>query len=73
MKSIKFDVFGQEVLVVKTEAGWQAFYVGNEGKRRLARDIIIPDNVEESNLLQYLDDLCHEWATDRNNSVKRVD
>ncbi|MHC4856898.1 MAG: DUF7661 family protein [Planctomycetota bacterium] len=73
MKSIKFDVFGQEVLVAKTEDGWQAFYVGNEGKRRLARDIIIPGNVEESNLLQYLDDLCHEWATDRNNSIKRVD
>ena len=73
MKSIKFDVFGREVLVARTEGGWQAFYVGNEGKRRLARDIIIPGNVMESNLLQYLDDLCHEWATDRNNSVKRMD
>ena len=73
MKAIKFEVFGREVLVSKTEEGWLAFYTGNEGKRRLARDIIIPDNLEESNLLQYLDDLCHEWATDRNNSVKRVD
>jgi hypothetical protein len=29
MKSIKFDLFGREVLVAKTEDGWQAFYVGN--------------------------------------------
>jgi hypothetical protein len=73
MKSINFDVFGRDVLVAKTEDGWQAFYVRNEGKRRLARDIIIPGNIEESSLLQYLDDLCHEWATDRYISVKRVD
>jgi hypothetical protein len=73
MKSIKFDVFGREVLVARIEGGWQAFYVGNEGKRRLARDIIIPGNVVESNLLQNLDDLRHEWATELNNSAKRVD
>ncbi len=73
MKPIKFDVFGRKVLVARIEDGWQAFYVGNEGKRRAATDIIIPGNIDESNLLQYLDDLCHEWATDRNNCVRRVD
>ncbi|MCP4470391.1 MAG: hypothetical protein GY815_06850 [Gammaproteobacteria bacterium] len=73
MKILKFDVFGRDVLIVHTGAGWKAFYPGNEGKRRPARDIVLPPKLEESKILQYLDDLLHEWATDRNNSVKRVD
>ncbi len=73
MKSLKFDVFGRDVLIERNDSGWQVFYLGNEGKRRPARDIVVPPNIEESKLTQYLDDLCHEWATDRNNSVKRVD
>ena len=73
MKTLKFDVFGRAVLIVETGSGWEAYYLGNEGKRRPARDIIVPSNIDESEIAQYLDDLCHEWATDRNNSVKRVD
>jgi hypothetical protein len=73
MKSIKFDVFGRDVLLEKNESGWEVFYIGSEGKRRPARDIVVPPNIQESKLAQYLDDLCHEWATDRNNSVNRVD
>jgi hypothetical protein len=73
MKSLKFDVFGRDVLIVDTGGRWETFYLGSEGKRRPAKDIVVPADIEESKLIQYLDDLCHEWATDRNNSVKRVD
>ena len=73
MKTLKFDVFGRDVLIVESGGGWEAFYLGSEGKRRPARGIIVPPNIVESKMIQYLDDLCHEWATDRNNSVKRVD
>ena len=73
MKSLKFDVFGRDVFIVEKDGGWEAFYLGSEGKRRPARDIIVPSNITESEMIQYLDDLCHEWATDRNNSVRRVD
>ena len=73
MKLLKFDVFGRDVLIVEKDGGWKAFYLGSEGKRRPARDITVPSNVTESKMAQYLDDLCHEWATDRNNSVRRVD
>jgi len=73
MNTLKFDVFGRDVLIVKTESGWQAFYSGSEGKRRPAREIIVPSNIAESEIAQYLDDLCHEWATDRNKTVTRVD
>jgi hypothetical protein len=73
MKTIKFDVFGRDVLIVGSDSGWKAFYPGSEGKRRPARDIVIPPGVKESKLAEYLDDLCHEWANDRNSSVNRVD
>ena len=72
MQSLRFDVFGRDVVIVAKDGGWQAFYVGSEGKRRPARDISIPSSVGESEMLQYLDDLCHEWATDRNGSVERT-
>jgi hypothetical protein len=42
MKSLKFNVFGRRVLVVSSEDGWQAFYLGTEGKRRPAIDIVVP-------------------------------
>ena len=73
MKSLKFDVFGRDVLIIGSSSGWKAFYVGTEGKRRPATDIVIPSGIKEAKLTEYLDDLCHEWANDRNNSVNRVD
>ena len=73
MKALKFNVFGRDVLIVRKEGGWQAFYLGSEGKRRPATEITVPPDITESGMAQYLDDLCHEWATDRNNTVKKLD
>jgi hypothetical protein len=72
-KSLKFDVFGRHVLVVETEKGWSAFYLGREGKHRPAYDMVIPDFVAEAELERYLADLCHEWATERHPAVRRLD
>ncbi len=73
MKSLKFDVFGRQVLVVASENGWTAFYLGAEGKRRPASDIVVPSDISESDIAQYLGDLCHEWATEQHPNVKRLD
>ncbi|GLR71964.1 DUF7661 family protein [Agaribacter marinus] len=67
---MKFDVFGREVEVIQTSTGWAAFYLGNEGKKRIATDIKIPKEITENGLAEYLADLCHEWSTLRNNEVK---
>ena len=72
MKTLRFDVFGRDVVVAEKDGGWVAFYPGNEGKRRVAKDITLPASISESEMAQYLDDLCHEWATERNNRVTRV-
>jgi hypothetical protein len=73
MKSLKFDVFGRRVLVVGSDTGWSVFYLGTEGKRRPAWDIVVPNSVSEAEVEQYLADLCHEWATERHPDVKRLE
>lgn len=67
-----FHVFGRTVQVVASEHGWSAFYLGSEGKRRPARDIVVPADILEANMEQYLGDLCHEWASARYPEVKRL-
>jgi hypothetical protein len=73
MDTLRFDVFGRRVLVASTANGWVTFYLGNEGKRRPAPDIVIPPDITKSEIAQYLDDLCHEWATELHPSVKQLD
>jgi len=73
MKSLRFEVFGRQVLVAKAEKGWSTFYLGAEGKRRSATDIALPPDILESDIQQYLSDLCHEWATEQHPKVKLLD
>ena len=73
MSSIKFDVYGRHVLISRTKDGWNIDFVSGEGKKRPAADIFIPDFISESEIEQYLADLCHEWATDEHPLVRRID
>ncbi len=73
LKALKFDVFGRVVLVAEFENGWSAFYLGAEGKRRPAKDIVVPPDILESEIEQYLGDLFHEWATEQHPNVQRLD
>lgn len=72
MTTLKFDVFGRNVIVSKVEEAWKAYYGGPEGKRRSATDIVIPASIEEAGLRQYLADLCHEWATSSHPDVRQL-
>ena len=72
MQSGRFDVFGRTVLVTRLNGGWAAFLLGVDGKRRPAVDIVIPADIAETEIGQYLDDLCHEWASERHPVVKRL-
>jgi len=72
MASIKFDVYGRRMLIEESARGWEAFYLGDEGKRRPATDIIIPEWLYAADIEQYLADLCHEWATEQHQDVKRL-
>ncbi len=66
---MKLNVFGRSVEVVQRNNKWMVFYLGNEGKKRLADDIYIPDHVPHSEVVGYIADLCHEWATQAHPTV----
>ena len=68
----RFDVFGRAVIVVRRDHRWCAYYAGSEGKRRPASDIVIPADLEAQALAQYLDDLCHEWASPAHPKVVQI-
>ncbi|WP_321789299.1 hypothetical protein [Paraburkholderia sp. J94] len=67
----RFDVFGRIVAVTKVRDAWQAWFVGEDGKRRHA-DFVIPAFIEADELAQYLDDLFHESASPDRVAVVRL-
>ena len=67
---MKINVYGKIIEVIKKENYWRVFYVGSEGKKRSANDLVIPSELHEHELLEYIADLCHEWETKVNNKVE---
>ena len=61
------------VLAIRKGDAWETYHLDSEGKRRIATDILIPSFVDESSIETYLMDLCHEWASDKYPTVKRID
>lgn len=70
---MRFSVFGRELLVRRERERWVCYYPGNEGKRRLARDLLIPDDATAAEVAGHLADLCHEWASRRYPSVELLE
>lgn len=66
-----FDVFGNRVAIRATPAGWEAFDLGDDGKRRPA-GFVVPDFVTADELAQFLADLFHESAKPWNDRVTRL-
>lgn len=64
-----FDVFGRDVLLEFIGTKRKAYYLGNEGKKRPADDIQVPDGLDLDDCIAFLADLCHEWARPGRNEV----
>lgn len=59
---MRFDIYGQQELdVIRDGGGWKVYGVA-DGKRILLSDVVIPAEVEESEMSTFLDDLFHELA-----------
>ena len=71
MRELRFDVFGREIAVKETEEGLTATFVGGDGKSRPA-GFPIPADLDEAEILGYLDDLFHESASAENPNVRRL-
>ncbi|RFP09469.1 hypothetical protein D0T25_29335 [Duganella sp. BJB488] len=71
MKEFRFKIFGALIAITGSEGGWKAFYLGTDGKRRPA-DFVVPSDIAEDDLCEYLADLYHENATPRNCDAVRL-
>ena len=70
---LRVNAFGRFLEIEWTNHQWVAFDKGNEGKRRKARDIVIPASLSSTELIAYLDDLLHERATKSHPEVIELD
>jgi len=69
---VKLNAFGRVLVVLRENGEWRVLEQGNEGKRRTARDIVIPAAVAEDEVVDYLSDLLHEYATERHPAVEVI-
>jgi len=69
-QSILFDVFGRLMQAQRTDGRWQLFLVGAEGKKRPVPDVSVPPHLSAEELLTFLDDLYHEFASPSHPSVR---
>ena len=59
--------------VQRKEGEWLLFRDSNTGVRARVYEVVIPDDLEESELGTYLADIYHETASERHSSVVRLD
>lgn len=70
---MRLDVFGKIIEVSRDGKKWQVFYIGEEGKKRLAEDISIPGEIQEDAVPLYLADILHEMARPGKEDVKVIE
>jgi hypothetical protein len=68
---MEFDVFGRRIIVERQGDAWMSFEFGDDGKRRTA-DFVLPPDLSEDDVEQYLADLFHEAARPDRSEVRRV-
>ncbi len=60
---MKYDIYGRFQLEVFRENGAWAVYRIGQGLKSLAHDVVLPNDLEEGEVLTFLDDLFHESDT----------
>jgi hypothetical protein len=70
---LKFSVYGKILAAQRTEYAWRLFYAGDEGKMRPADDLVAPEFITEDQLIIFLSDICHEWASEKYPDVYKID
>lgn len=70
---IKFNVFGKRMSVQRKDGEWLLFRESNTGVRARVHSVVIPEDLEETELATYLADIFHEGATEKHSSVVRLD
>ncbi|WP_371929326.1 hypothetical protein [Photobacterium sp. CCB-ST2H9] len=63
MMFIKFNVFGHLMSVQRKDGEWLLFMESETSLRARVYDVVIPSDLQESELAGYLADIYHEQAS----------
>ncbi|WP_425347477.1 DUF7661 family protein [Shewanella holmiensis] len=66
---IKFNVFGKQMSVLKKNDEWQLFNESDTGIRSRVYDVVIPSDLESTEIGTYLDDIYHEYSSENHPDV----
>ncbi|WP_145579630.1 hypothetical protein [Yersinia vastinensis] len=68
-----YDVFGRHIGVQREGGRWLVYRIDlTEQKSSRLYDVIIPDDLSETEIPGWLDDIFHEAATVRHPEVRRI-
>jgi hypothetical protein len=60
--NMKFSIYDRFVVeIIRKEKRWIAFRIG-EGVKVPERNLIVPQDLEESELITFIEDMFHEYA-----------
>lgn len=69
---IRFNVFGKKMSVQRKNEEWLLFLESDTSLRARVYDVVIPSELDESELAGYLADIFHENASSRHPVVERL-
>ncbi|EPZ7321255.1 DUF7661 family protein [Vibrio mimicus] len=70
--SLKFNVFGKIMSVFRESGEWFLYVESDAGIRCKVYDVVIPADLDETELSTYLDDIYHEMASAKYPSVFKL-
>ena len=74
MSERRIDIFGHRFVAERRAGHWALRHPDAEGRRGAPFHLPIPfDVVTDDALVDYLADLCHEWATPARDRVRWLD
>lgn len=69
---IKFSVFGKSMSILKKDEEWQLFNESDTGMRSRVYDVVIPSDLEPTELGTFLDDIYHEYSSEKHPDVIKI-
>ena len=69
---IKFNVFGKQMSVLKKNEEWQLFNESDTGIRSRVYDVVIPSELKSTELGTFLDDIYHEYSSEKHPDVFKI-
>lgn len=69
---IRFDIYGRQLSVQRKADQWLLFRESDTGMRTRIYEVVIPDDLDQSELCGYLADIYHEFATDAHPEARQI-